>query len=257
MIDYTTLFETAHAEFGFENPLDAITSGEAKMLSTVGSLHDDPLINLEKEASDRGFVTVKSELAIDHIAERHRQIQLFIIKNVEEIWRIPAYISVQAARYKYESILKPSNFFRMIERVIRGYSEEYIRKLSTFEDFIQIDYGLATVYIIMSIDYEHRLRPLGYRCLDPGTVEDMPKIVIFKGKLVSLKQDAAALVEEGYTIARVGVAWHRLLSFLEQINAENSDSIYIKLDGFSLQKFNGIIETKIELFRGGAWILQD
>jgi hypothetical protein len=256
MIDYTSIFETARADFGFENQLDAIASGEAKMLTTVGSVNDDFIVDLEKEANDRGFVTVRADLPMGDVPKEHRQVQLYIIKSSEDFWRIPAYTTIEVAKRKYESNSRVSNFSRVIERLIRGYSDEYIRKLSEFEKMIQVDYGLATVYIVMSIEYEPRLRSLGYRCLDPSTNEDLPRLVIFKGRSVTLKPGAMALVGERHIIARVGVRWYRLLPFLAQISPGNYDSICVDLNEASLREFNGIIETGVELFRNGAWVSQ-
>lgn len=179
-----------------ESELDAVAAGTKGMSMFVTSSNDDDLAHWVRHAAKRDLV------AAFHAdgSTPNASIHAFLAKP-EELWRVPAYLALWNTAFVEG---RWSDASENLAGHLLGYTKAQRKTWLAARRRTSPAWTCATVYAVLSPAQREVVDSVGRRCFGPA--DSLPGLTLFVHAGV-LKPTARALLPDGHTLARVGLAW--------------------------------------------------
>jgi hypothetical protein len=248
-MDVSEIFQAPPGIQGYGDELAAIKSNHKAMSVFTGRRGDAYFEAIEKEALDLELVLVTLTQDTNVAGETFEQVSLFVT-NLNNIWRVRAYISFLDIMYRYPPW---SNGAEHFQSFLLGYSDEKISEWMKYKRDIQLAWGACTIYFFATAVYFEKLKLLGNRCFHPECDDSGIALFIPKKHLV-LKPEAHQLLPVGTMIGRLAVSWSAVNDLIMiPDNGEQGDFSRSTLSPQSIPAFNSSIRSPIEFFSANGW----
>ena len=187
--------------------LDAVQHGKKGMSSfgfPVGSMiaGDREYVALLREAYARNLVVVLHNRAIPGLPFERQEPHVFIAR-AEELWRIPAYLTLWDTAFVDGAW---SNASEALHSTLLGYTKEQRSYWLARRRRDDAAYTCRTVYSLLTDRQRRAVVSVGKRCFGPAEATQGLALFFPVGD-VQLKRNARRLLPRGVTLARAGLAW--------------------------------------------------
>jgi hypothetical protein len=212
----------------------ASVAGKTKSMSVFSIsedlIGDDLYIKLLKETSNMDLMTVIHKRLERSIVKGISEVFLFIVPR-EELWRVPAYLSMKRAFSEYEW----SDGAEFLESSLLGFSDSQAKSWVNEHRRKRIGWLGPTCYFLTSDAQRDAMSKLANRCIDPSSIaEDIE--VFYNTDNTPPKENACELLPAGANLCRASVKFdffkkiferdilsgQKVHFFVSAINAENA-----------------------------------
>jgi hypothetical protein len=206
-LDLSALFEPWDRYFTYtslEEELGAIAVGSKAMsyfsFADADMATEALYLEVCNIASNLGLLTIRRSNVAPEWEGPIPHTYLFILRNEEEAWRIPAFLF--ALKVAFECGW--SDVFEKVIGGLLGYSEEEVRRWLEDIARFHVKSAAATILFLMSSTQAATVRMLGGRCVDPKTlISPVTAFYNIHGKVV--RRGASSLLPPDHELLRASV----------------------------------------------------
>jgi hypothetical protein len=254
LVNLRALFEEAPRPFKFEDihqELQAVRDGD-KAMSVISwsrsELRSDEMQEIIAEALDYGLSVSTHLEPIVHGKGTYQQLYVFFVKSGQD-WRVPALIATRQILGDY----RWTDGAEHLEGYLLGYSEADIAEWATHQRHTRAGWGALTIYLLMSEAETERVRYLGMRCLEPGSVGADLIAFSSRGDL-AVRSGAEGIIPKGTALLRAAVK----RSFFARLFGPPSgwgdaEIISAPITKDIAELMNPALESNLQIFRDGGW----
>ncbi len=213
---------------------------------TRGMLDDEFYAGLIKKSIDMGLV-VAAHKGFSQKAEGDSQEVLLFFLPGEEVWRIPAYISMKKAF----SDDPWSDGLETLHSSLLGYSESQIRSWIDDHNRRHVGWLGPTCYFLVNHTQWNAISKLANRCIDPSSIEEAIE-VFYNTDNVPPKENAHELLPKGTYLCRASVKF----SFFKRLFARDMSSgrkvpfFVSAINSSNVSDLNESLQSNFQFFGG-------
>jgi hypothetical protein len=185
---------------------------------------------------------------IVHGKSTYEQLYVFFVKPGQD-WRVPALIATRRILGDY----RWTDGAEHLKGYLLGYSETDIAEWIAHQRHTRAGWGALTIYLLMSEAETERVRYLGMRCLEPGSVGADLIAFSAQGDL-AVRSGAEGMIPKGTTLLRAAVK----RSFFARLFGSPSDwgddeIISAPITPKIAELMNPALESNFQIFRDDGW----
>jgi hypothetical protein len=250
------LFETSRARLSYLNVGEELkaVANESKAISAF--LFPDDVIamdsfylELKQQAEALGLSI--STIASSSLSGRAETTMsyVFLYKNENERWRIPAYLSLKRAFEHYGW----SDGAEYLEGSLLGYSDGECSRWLGLHHAARAGWTGKTIYFLFNSSQAVAIRTLGMRAIDPRAISH-PIIAFFNRTRAPVRANALATIPNQLEVMRASVdePFHREL-FGDALASSADDVVLSSISTSLAERLNLALRSNFEVFTSGEW----